>query len=343
METLKTMSLEELIDKSVHSIVTFAINLAIAIIVFYIGKFIIRKIHNAVATIMIKRSVDKSLTTFVLSLIRIVMYFILIVTVIGILGIETSSFIALFASAGVAIGMALSGTLQNFAGGVLILLIKPYKVGDYIEASGYSGTVKEIQIFNTIITTPDNKQIIIPNGGLSTSSVNNYSREEYRRVDWTIAISYGDDVDRARKAILDIIDSEPRIVKQFIEDHRDERLEAAELERQRLLDEEKEDCKNRSWFYRLFHRQRSKVRSKLQSIKDSQPDAVKNLPKVDRTPVVYVSELADSSVNLSVRCWTRNTDFWGVYFALNERFYKELPEAGGVNFPFPQMQVHIER
>ena len=100
-------------------------------------------------------------------------------------------------------------------------------MGDYIEASGYSGTVKEIQIFNTIITTPDNKQIIIPNGGLSTSSVNNYSREEYRRVDWTIAISYGDDVDRARKAILDIIDSEPRIVKQFIEEHRDEHLEAA--------------------------------------------------------------------------------------------------------------------
>ena len=165
-----------------------------------------------------RRHVDQSLTTFTLSFVKIVLYFILLIIVIGIIGIETSSFLALFASAGVAIGMALSGTLQNFAGGVLILLLKPYKIGDYIEAQGYAGTVKEIQIFHTVICTPDNKSIIIPNGGLSTGSINNYSKEEYRRVDWEIGISYGDNVETARKVILDILNKDERVVKKYIED-----------------------------------------------------------------------------------------------------------------------------
>ncbi|MDE6176910.1 MAG: mechanosensitive ion channel family protein, partial [Paramuribaculum sp.] len=174
---------------------------------------------------MVRRNVDKSLSTFVLSLVQIVLYFILIVTVIGILGINTSSFIALFASAGVAIGMALSGTLQNFAGGVLILLLKPYRIGDFIEAQGFSGTVTEIQIFSTIICTADNKSIIIPNGGLSTGTINNWSREDYRRVEWTVSLSYGDDVATAKKAILDILESFDEIVKDDIASHRRRELD----------------------------------------------------------------------------------------------------------------------
>jgi len=209
---LKSLTFDEFIDKFVSSTVSFAINLAIAIAIFYIGRWIINKLYRLVHNIFIKRNIDASLSTFVLSMIRIVLYFILIVTVIGILGIETSSFLALFASAGVAIGMALSGTLQNFAGGVLILLLKPYKIGDYIEAQGYSSTVKEIQIFHTIINTPDNKSIIIPNGGLSTGSVNNYSRESFRRVDWVVGISYGDSVDTAREKILAILASDSRTI-----------------------------------------------------------------------------------------------------------------------------------
>ena len=209
---LKSLTFDEFIDKFVSSTVSFAINLAIAIAIFYIGRWIINKLYRLVHNIFIKRNIDASLSTFVLSMIRIVLYFILIVTVIGILGIETSSFLALFASAGVAIGMALSGTLQNFAGGVLILLLKPYKIGDYIEAQGYSGTVKEIQIFHTIINTPDNNSIIIPNGGLSTGSVNNYSRESFRRVDWVVGISYGDSVDTAREKILAILASDSRTI-----------------------------------------------------------------------------------------------------------------------------------
>lgn len=213
LSNLSTMSFDELMNQLVSSSVKFAINLAIAILVFYLGKFIITRLYRFIGSILLRRRVDPSLTTFILSTLKIILYFILIVTVIGILGIETSSFLALFASAGVAIGMALSGTLQNFAGGVLILLLKPYKVGDYIEAQGYAGTVNEIQIFHTLISTPDNKAIIIPNGGLSTSSINNWSRRDYRRVSWSVGISYGDSVASARKAILAMFEQDERIIK----------------------------------------------------------------------------------------------------------------------------------
>lgn len=213
---LKNMSFDQLLDTLVHDIVHFAISLAVAILVFYLGKFIIGRLYRLTESILYRRKVEPSLTTFVLSLVRIVLYFILIVTVIGILGIETSSFLALFASAGVAIGMALSGTLQNFAGGVLILLLKPYRIGDYIEAQGYAGTVTKIEMFNTTICTPDNKSIIIPNGGLSTGSINNYSTQSYRRVDWTIGISYGDNFDSAQKVLMGMIESDSRVLKEEI-------------------------------------------------------------------------------------------------------------------------------
>ncbi len=336
---LKAMPFDEFVDKAVSSMVTFAINLTIAIVVFYVGKFVIKKINQVLTTILVRRRVDKSLSTFVLSLVKMELYFLLIVTVIGILGIETSSFIALFASAGVAIGMALSGTLQNFAGGVLILLIKPYKVGDYIEAQGYAGTVKEIQIFHTIILTPDNKSIIIPNGGLSTGSVNNYSREDYRRVDWTVSISYGDNVEVARKAILDIFASDGRVVKQYVEDDRRERAIAEEEALHDSLVELPQS--NHNFLWRMVHRRRRKMRDRITDWQSNEmAKTMRLVPKIDRSPVVWVSELADSSVNLTARCWTRNEFYWGLFFDLNERFYNELP-THGINFPFPQMDVHL--
>lgn len=212
LSSLKGLSFEDFISKIAHDLVEFTIHLAIAITVFYVGKFVITKIFLVCGRIMARRKIDASLATFVLSMLRIVLYFILIITVIGILGINTSSFLALFASAGVAIGMALSGTLQNFAGGVLILLLKPYKVGDYIEAQGFGGTVKEIQIFHTVINTPDNKSIIIPNGGLSTGSINNWSKEYLRRVSWSVSLAYGDDVAAARQTILEMLAEEDKVV-----------------------------------------------------------------------------------------------------------------------------------
>lgn len=212
-DSLKGLSLEDAISTIANGMVHFAFKLLIAILVFYVGKLIINKLYSFVKRILTRREVDLSLTTFILSLVRIVLFFILIITVIGILGIETSSFIAIFASAGVAMGMALSGTLQNFAGGVLILLLKPYKVGDYIEAQGFTGTVKEIQIFHTVINTPDNKSITIPNGGLSTGSINNYSKESYRRVDWTVGLSYGNDISKAMADVLAMLQEEDSVAK----------------------------------------------------------------------------------------------------------------------------------
>lgn len=339
---LEAMSVDDLMSRIVNGLVEFAIHLALAALVFYVGKFIINKIYKLTATIFIRRELDRSLSTFVLSLIRIVLYFILIVTVIGILGINTSSFLALFASAGVAIGLALSGTLQNFAGGVLILLLKPYRIGDYIEAQGYAGTVAEIQIFSTIINTPDNKQIIIPNGGLSTGSINNYSKEDYRRVDWTVSISYGDDVDVAKKAISDILLSDDRVVKDFIENDRERRMmpmNRADEEAEEQKAEELSEVKHSVW-RRIFGHHK-KVAARLDERLEKQlKKTLSMLPKTNCAPFVALSALNSSSIDITVRAWTRSEFYWGLYFDMNERFYKELPQYG-LNFPFPQMDVHL--
>lgn len=336
---LKSLSFEDLLSKLAHTMVDFAFHLAIAILVFYLGKFIIRRIYLVLSSIMIRRHVDKSLSTFILSLVRMVLYFILVVTVIGILGINTSSFIAIFASAGVAIGMALSGTLQNFAGGVLILLLKPYKVGDYIEAQGFAGTVTEIQIFSTIICTYDNKSIIIPNGGLSTSSINNWSRERYRRIDWTLSMAYGDDFDTTRAAILDMLRSDSRIVKTTLASDIEQREETTSPDSDNTGDTT-ETATRHGFFYRMFHRSKKHIR-KLDDgdIESSSPVAIAKL-NADRAPSVFLSNMGESSVDLSVRAWVLSTDYWTVYFDFNERFYRELP-AHGVHFPFPQLDVHL--
>ena len=194
--------------------VTVGSKILFAVIVLIVGRWLVRRLNKLVNKILTKREVDASLTTFVRSLVSITLNLLLVIVIIGILGIETSSFIALFASAGVAVGMALSGTLQNFAGGVMILLFKPFKVGDFIEAQGQSGTVREIQIFNTILTTADNKVIIIPNGGLSTGLMKNYSKEPTRRVDWEFGIAYGDDYTKAREVLARLLDADSRVLKE---------------------------------------------------------------------------------------------------------------------------------
>lgn len=307
----ENLSLNDLITKLAHIITDFAISLAIAILVFYAGRFVINKLYLLTTKILVRRKVDQSLSTFILSLLRIVLYFILIVTVIGILGINTSSFIALFASAGVAIGMALSGTLQNFAGGVLILLLKPYKIGDFIEAQGYAGVVKEIQIFSTVITTGDNKSITIPNGGLSTGSINNWSREAYRRVQWDIGISYGNDVEAARKAILAMLAEDYRVMAGDPDEY--ERI---------LADKAREE-------------------GSADPMKNNEDESIRNFrPKANYAPSVNLSALGASSVDLVVRAWVRTDFFWGVYYKFNEEFYNRLPEAG-ISFPFPQLDVHM--
>ncbi len=206
-------AIETLLQKGIEMTMGFASRILLAVVAYFILRWIVRKLNKFVVRTLEKRDVDASLSTFLKSLTNIVLNFILIIVVIGILGIETSSFVALFASAGVAIGMALSGTLQNFAGGVMILLFRPFKVGDFLEAVGVTGTVKEIQIFNTLILTTDNKMVIVPNGNLSTSVVTNYSKEPRRRVDFEFGIAYGDDYDKAKATLIRIINENPQIIQ----------------------------------------------------------------------------------------------------------------------------------
>ncbi len=192
--------------------------LVAAIIVYIIGKWIIEKVCNVCTKMMNKKGVDNSLQGFLESIIKVCLWLCLIIAIINILGIDTAAFIGLFAGAGVAIGMAMSGTLGNFAGGVMIILFKPYKVGDYIAAQGYEGIVKEIQIFNTVLVTTDNKTIIIPNGGLSTGSLINYSKQPYRRVDVNFDFCYGTDYETVREAIEKVQNECPLIIKEPIKD-----------------------------------------------------------------------------------------------------------------------------
>lgn len=183
-----------------------------AILVFVVGRFIITMLNKLVTKMINKRDVDVSIKTFVRSLVSIMLTILLIVSVVGALGVETTSFAALLASGGVAIGMALSGNLQNFAGGLVVLLFKPYKVGDYIESQNESGTVREIQIFHTILATVDNKIIYIPNGALSSGVVINYSHQTTRRIEWVFGIDYGEDYERVEKVIARILAAESRIL-----------------------------------------------------------------------------------------------------------------------------------
>lgn len=197
---------------------TFCKNLIVAAIVYFIGRYLIKLLIKLLTKMLQKSKVDTTLYTFLSSIINVVCWFVLVIIIVGILGIETSSFIALFASAGMAVGMALSGTLQNFAGGVMILLFRPFKVGDFIEAQGYAGIVKEIQIFNTIIRTGDAQIILIPNGTLSSGTMKNSSKELYRRVDLEFQFEYGADYDEVKGAIMDILQNHPKVIQSTVAD-----------------------------------------------------------------------------------------------------------------------------
>ena len=212
-EIPKSLSqLDVVIQKLIDSGLSAGKHIIAAVIIFIVGRFLIKLLNRLVASILQRRHIEQSVQTFLSSLVNIILTILLIITVIGALGVNTTSFAALIASAGVAIGMALSGNLQNFAGGLIILLFKPYRVGDFIDVNGVQGTVSAVQIFHTILLTPDNKVIYLPNGSTSSSTITNYSREEKRRIEWTFGIDYGEDVSRARAAILSVITADARIL-----------------------------------------------------------------------------------------------------------------------------------
>ena len=215
LEVVETgTKLSRVLDSLVEQGAALGWTLIKALLVFIVGRFLISMINKLVQRVLLKRNIDPSIKTFVGSLIHIILMILLIVSVVGALGVQTASFAALLASAGVAIGMALSGNLSNFAGGLIILIFKPYKVGDFIEALNMSGTVKEIQIFHTVLTTGDNKVIYIPNGSLSSNAVINYSNQQQRRVDWTFGVEYGTDYAKVKSVLEDILAQDERILQE---------------------------------------------------------------------------------------------------------------------------------
>ena len=204
----------EFIAKALNSCIDLGGRILAALIIFIIGKLIVNWINRLFAKMLERRKVDASIQSFLKSIVNITLLVLLFLAVIGKLGIELTSFAALLASAGVAIGMALSGNLSNFAGGVIILVFRPYKVGDYIEAStGASGTVTDIQIFHTVLTTPDNRIVFAPNGAMSGAVVTNYSRKDTRRVDFSFGVEYGTDFELAKSTIMEVISKDSRILK----------------------------------------------------------------------------------------------------------------------------------
>jgi small conductance mechanosensitive channel len=202
-----------LVERIVNIGIEYGPRLIGAIIVLILGFWVANAITKATGRMMEKRHVDASLIPFLKSLVSILLKVLVIISVLGMVGIQMTSFIAILAAAGLAVGMALSGTLQNFAGGVMILIFRPFKVGEFIDAQGYMGTVKEISIFHTILNTPDKKVIVIPNGPLSTGPLTNFSREPQRRVDWKFGMAYGDNVEDFKTAIREFINEDDRILK----------------------------------------------------------------------------------------------------------------------------------
>lgn len=255
--------------------IEYAPKLAMAIVVFIIGSIIIRGVTGGMKKLFDKKDYDETLERFLLSLTGILLKIVLIITVVSMLGVQMTSFVAILGGAGLAIGMALSGTLQNFAGGVMLLIFRPYKVGDVIETQGHTGKVEEIQIFNTVMKTPDNKTIIVPNSPIATNSLINYSSQGTRRVDFTIGIGYDDDIDQARDVIMGVIGKDSRVHQ-------------------------------------------------------------------DPAPFIAVSELADSSVNFTLRVWADGGDYWGIYFENLEAIKKAL-DAANISIPYPQTDVHLHK
>ena len=213
-EVFNSESMQTLIEKGIDLGIEAGKSIIIAVVTYFVGKTLISLVNRMLSGMMERRNVDPAIQSFAKSLANILLMILLAISVVSALGVNTTSFAALLASGGVAVGMALSGNLQNLAGGIVILLFRPFRVGDYIEAQGTGGTVGEIQIFHTILTTPDNKKIYLPNGALSSGNITNYSKEPLRRVDFTVAEEYGEDIDKVRKALKEILDRDERVLQE---------------------------------------------------------------------------------------------------------------------------------
>lgn len=271
-DSLNSEQMNILFEKLVDYSAVIVPKILWALLVLWIGFKIVNMINRGVHKIMEKNSWDPMLESFLSSLISILLKVMVIISAAGIIGVQTSSFVAMLAAAGLAIGMALSGTLQNFAGWVMILMFKPYKIWDYIEAGGYSGSVSQIHIFNTILLTPDKKTIIIPNSDISNSAMTNYSSEPVRRLDMQVGISYSDDIDLAKDTLLELAKADSRVMQ-------------------------------------------------------------------DKDITIVVDSLWDSAVIINFRFFLKSSDYWPTKWEMTEKIKKTFDKKG-LNFPFPQRDVH---
>ncbi len=265
--------MEELFEKLYAYLMSYGLNVVAAILIFVIGKWLARILVNVLGKVMDKGKVDATIASFFKNIAYAAVLILVVVAALNKLGVQTTSFVAILGAAGLAVGLALQGSLANFAAGIILILFKPFKIGDFIEAGGAMGTVQEIQIFNTIINTLDNRCVIIPNAKVTGDNITNFTNVDKRRVDLVFSISYHDNIKKAKEALETVVASDKRILK-------------------------------------------------------------------DPKPVIAVSELAESSVNLVCRPWVKPEDYWDVYFSVTEQGKLEL-EKNGITIPFPQRDVHV--
>nr|WP_086940297.1 small-conductance mechanosensitive channel MscS [Thaumasiovibrio occultus] len=256
-------------------LIGYCVNILSALLILFVGNLCVKAISGGVAKMLRKRELDKAVVDFVAALVRYLLFTIVVIAALSRVGVQTASVVAVIGAAGLAVGLALQGSLSNFAAGVIIVAFRPFKSGDYVEVAGVAGSVDSIQIFSTVLTTPDNKMVVVPNGSVISSPITNYSRHKVRRIDLIIGVSYKADLQKTKEVLAQVLAEEERILK---------------------------------------------------------------TPE----PTIGVSALADSSVNFVVRPWVKTEDYWGVYFdvlqAIKERLDKE-----GIEIPFPQMDIHLNK
>jgi len=270
---LDKVNVQPIIDKAAEMVMFYAPKLLLALITLFVGLWLINMACKGVGFLLEKRDFDVSLRKWLTSILGVAFKACLFISVISMIGVQTTSFIAILGAAGLAIGLALQGSLTNFAGGVLILVFKPYKVGDYIKTNGEEGFVEAIDVFYTFLHTVDSKHVILPNGPLANGNLVNYTKDAHRRVDLSVGISYHNSFEHAEAALLEMIKQDPRVLQ-------------------------------------------------------------------DPPPFVGVTGYGDSSIDLTVRAWCVNEDYWGVFFDLNKRIKPAL-DAAGISIPFPQRDVHL--
>ncbi|MGD1525108.1 small-conductance mechanosensitive channel MscS [Vibrio harveyi] len=256
-------------------LIQYGVNIISALLILFIGNIIVKAVANSVSKVLEKKKMDKAVVEFVNGLVRYLLFVIVLIAALGRVGVQTASVVAVIGAAGLAVGLALQGSLSNFAAGVLIVAFRPFKSGDYVEIGGVAGSVEAIQIFQTVLKTPDNKMVVVPNSSVIGGAITNYSRHATRRVDLVIGVSYSADLKQTKQVIRDVLEKDERILK-------------------------------------------------------------------DPAIQIGVLALAASSVNFVVRPWCKTADYWDVYFDSTQAIKEALDEAG-IEIPFPQMDVHLNK